>query len=246
MKFSIANLLLVIPLLFMGGCGGHAVIKSSEKKSDYDQTISSLLVVIEESHLQHAFLQNRNAFLPAPVQVDVDVPSSAEARVAASNARVEAQLAVQKRLADALSVPVIALKESLVSAFAVRGIGADVQIVNIDRDRLAVAKIARKEYGQKQILILNTSAFQTSQPTLYGKPYGLSQWTGRVSWEARLFDGGQAANSGGKPVWSAKTDFFLFSPAECSSDAFKTCSDRFVATLVQQMQVEGLLAGSKK
>lgn len=244
MKFSIANFLLAIPLLFMSGCGGHAVIKSSEKNSNYDQKISNLLVVIDESHLERAFLQNRRDPL-SPVQFDANTANSAEARMAARNARVDDQLAAQKKFTDSLNTPMIALKESLMSAFAVHGVDADVQVVNIARDRLAVAKITRK-FWQKQILILNTAAFQTSQAALYGKPYGPSQWTGRVSWNARLFDGGKAVNSEGKPVWSAKTDFFLFGPAECSRDAFKTCSDRFVATLLQQMLIEGLLAGNKR
>lgn len=244
MKFSIANSLLAMSLLFMAGCGGHAVIKTSEKNANYDQTISNLLVLIDESHLQRAFLQNRrNTY--GPVQFDANVANSAEARMAARNARVDDQLLAQKKLADSLNVPMIALKDSFISAFAMRGVGAEVEVVNIQRDRWAIAKIAKK-YEQKQILILNTAAFQTSQATLYGKPYGPSHWTGRVSWDARLFDGDKAVNPEGKPVWNAKTDFFLFGPAECSGDAFKTCSDRFVATLVQQMLVEGLLPGGRK
>jgi hypothetical protein len=244
MKFSITNSFLAMSLLFMGGCGGHAVIKTSEKNANYDQTISNLVVVIDESHLQRAFLQNRRN-TPGPIQFDANVPNSAEARMAARNARVDDQLLAQKKFDDSLNAPMIALKESFISAFAMRGVGAEVEVVNIVRDRLAVAKIARKN-GPKQILILNTAAFQTSQATLYGKPYGPSHWTGRVSWDARLFDGDKAANPEGKPVWNAKTDFFLFGPAECSGDAFKTCSDRFVATVVQQMLVEGLLPGEKK
>lgn len=243
MNFSMTNLLLASLLLFMSGCGGHAVIKSSEKNSNYHQTVSSLLVVIDESHLRRAFLQNRNSFLAA-TQLDTNATSSADARMAARNARVDEQLAAQKKLEHALDAPVMALKGSLVFAFAVQGLGAEVQVVNIDRDRSAIAKIASK-YGQKQILVLNTSAFQTNQAALYGRPYGPAHWTGRVSWDARLFDRGEAAHDGAKPVWSAKTDFFLFSPAECSSDAFKSCSDRFVAALLQQMRVEGLIAGGK-
>lgn len=246
-EFSITNFLLMLPFLFMSGCGGHAVIKSSEKNSNYDMKIFSLLVVIDESHLQRAFLQNRKDIpFPAQIaQIDADVASAAEARIAARNARVDDQLVAQKKLADSLSAPVSALKESLVAAFSAQGVDAEVQVVNLARDRFAAEKIARK-YAQKQILFLNTAAFQTSQATLYGKPYGPSQWTGRVSWDAKLIDGGKAPNSENKPVWNAKTDFFFFGPAECSHDAFKACSDRFVATLVQQMQTEGFLAGNKK
>lgn len=186
----------------MGGCGGHAVIKSSEKSSNYHQIISDLLIVIDDSHLQRAFLLNRKD-ASFPVQLDVDATSSAEARIAARNARVDDQFAAQKKLNNSLNAPTAALKESLISAFSAQGVDAEVQVVNIDRDRLAVGTIAQK-YAQKKILFLNTAAFQTSQATLYGRPYGLSHWTGRVSWDARLIVGDKAANPEGKPVWSKK------------------------------------------
>lgn len=243
-KFSIGSFLFLLHFLFLSGCGGHAVIKSSEKNSNYDTKISNLLVVIDESHLGRAFLRNRKD-VPFSAHIDADVESSAEERIAARNARVDDQVAEQKKLSDSLSVPMTALKESLVSAFSAQGVGVEVQVVNIIRDRLLIEKTSKK-YAQQQILLLNTAAFQTSQATLYGKPYGPRHWTGRVSWNAKLLDGGKTANSEGKPVWGAKTDFFLFGPAQCSHDAFKACSDRFVATLIQQMRTEGLLAENKK
>lgn len=234
------HLLLSISFLLVSGCGGHAMIESSKKNVNYNKTISKLLIVIDESHLRLAFRQNEKD-IPFSTQFNENSSSSAEERVAARNAKVGDQLAIQKKFEESVSAPTTALKEALTTSLFAYDVDAKAQIINIYRDKSAIAKIARS-HDQEQILYLNTAAFETSQATLYGKAYGPIRWTGRVSWEARLMDRGKEI-SNGKPVWSAKTDFFFFGPAQCSHDAFKSCSARFSATLIQQMLSEGLLRG---
>lgn len=239
MKFLLRFLLSLLPVLLIAACGGHAVIKSSEKPPSYDKVLSDLLVVVDESHWQRAFLLNQRSS-NFSFDKESDAALTAEERVAARNARVGDQLAAQKREAEALTAPAIALGNAFVSALSEKGVSAEMTVINTDRDRQSAIQTAAR-FRHKQVLLVNAEAFKTSQLTFHGVPYGLKTWTGHVNWNIRLIDREKTSELQGKPAWNAKTDFFLFGPAECARDAFRSCSERFVASVMKQMSQERLL-----
>lgn len=242
MKPCLLNIFRLAPLIFIAACGGHASIQSSEKSASHNQSISNLLVVIDESHLRRAFTFNKQT-TPFSFENETEAAMSAEERVAARNARANEHMTAQKKAADLLAVPASALKDAFVSALANRKIQVEGQVVNTDRNKLGLAMLAT-QFQQKHVLFVNVNDFEKVQPTLNGSPMGPTRWSGRISWDMRLVDREKLQDFEGKPAWKAKTDFFLFGPAECRYDAFKACSERFVASVIKQMSKEGLLLES--
>lgn len=209
------------------GCGGFASIKSTEKIAGYDKKVTSVLVLIDTSHLTKAFTGSETTLIPSQ-------KNGEEANPRALFSRSEDR---PQHLSNAIK----GLNESFTAGLKAVNVDVVTEAVSVAIDASSIVKAVRK-YQRKQILILSTDSFQTSQQTRYGVPISAPGWNGKVSWSLSLYDTDKVANPEGKAVWTAKTDFFSLGVPDCGMDAYKTCTNRFANAVIEQMRGEGLIA----
>lgn len=210
-RMATFSLIMLVSLLLIS-CAGQAKFKPTEKAAGYDKNINGkVLVVFETSHLVKAF--SEGGYL------------------------VRNQIGNTPQ--DAAKSVINELKSQLV-AYDIAVDGEVVEVIGA-ADRTAIAKAVAKYPATQQILLINSDSFQTSQLMRYGAPQGPKFWSGRVSWSLAMFDRTAASTTGGKAVWSGKTEMVNFSPAQCGNDQFKLCADRFVSNIVYQLRTDGLI-----
>lgn len=202
----------VMASLLLISCAGQAKFKPTEKAAGYDKNINGkVLVLFETSHLTKAFSEGGFLVKNQPNNTPQDAAKSV----------------------------INELKSQLLPYDVV--VDGEVVEVASASDRTAVARAVAKYPATQQILFINSDSFQTTQLMRYGVAQGPKTWSGRVSWSLAMFDRSAASITGGKAVWSGKTEMVYFSPTQCGNDQFKLCADRFVSNIVYQLRTDGLI-----
>ena len=66
-------------------------------------------------------------------------------------------------------------------------------------------------------------------------------WNGRVSWNLSLVDPTVWTPKNQTTIWKGTTELMQFGPLDCSQDAYKTCADKFVDSVIAQLRAEKLI-----
>jgi hypothetical protein len=135
-----------------------------------------------------------------------------------------------------------AVLKNISTEFSKVGINVTGAVVDTSADPASIAKLIAMNKNKKQILLIAANSFQTIKTTqAYSNRVTSNTWSGRLTWNLRLFDVDKVANPDGKSVWSATTDLVQFGPKQCNSDQYQTCAERFVSALVLQLKSDGLI-----
>lgn len=66
-------------------------------------------------------------------------------------------------------------------------------------------------------------------------------WNGRVSWSLNLVDPTVWTIKNQTTIWKGTTELTQFGPYACSEDAYKSCSDKLVESVIAQIRAEKLI-----
>jgi hypothetical protein len=66
-------------------------------------------------------------------------------------------------------------------------------------------------------------------------------WNGMVSWKLDLVDPSVWTSKNKITIWTGVTKLMQFGPSACSSDAYKSCADKFAGSVIAQLRTENLI-----
>lgn len=135
-----------------------------------------------------------------------------------------------------------AVLKNISSEFSKVKVNVTGALLDTAADPASLAKLMAANKNKKQILLIAANSFQTIKTTqAYTSKVTSNTWSGKLTWNIKLFDIDKVANPEGKTVWSTTTDLVQFGPKQCNSDQYQVCAERFVSALVSQLKSDGLI-----